>query len=104
SYGTAEESDFMTIPFTARVVKPPGVLMQELEGEAVFLHIDRGQYLGLDDVGTRMWETLVAQDSIQAAYGALLTEYDVEPETLRADLAELVEKLVEHGLVAVDTP
>jgi hypothetical protein len=91
----------MTIPFDARLVKPSDVLMQELEGESVFLHLERGQYLGLDEVGTRMWQTLVDSESIQAAYELLLNEYDVAPEQLRQDLQELVEKLVENGLVAV---
>jgi hypothetical protein len=93
----------MAIPFDTRVVKPPDILMQELEGESVFLHLERGQYLGLDEVGTRMWQTLVDSESIQAAYDSLLAEYDVEPEQLKRDLDELLEKLLEHGLVAIDT-
>ncbi len=93
----------MSLPFRTRVVKPPDILMQELEGESVFLHLERGEYLGLDEVGTRMWETLVASESIQAAYESLLAEYDVEPDQLRRDLDELLEKLLEHGLVALNT-
>ena len=93
----------MATSFDTRVVKPPDILMQELEGESVFLHLERGQYLGLDEVATHMWQTLVASESIQAAYESLLAEYDVEGEQLRQDMQELVEKLVEHGLVALDT-
>jgi hypothetical protein len=93
----------MAIPFDRRVVKPPDILMQELEGESVFLHLERGQYLGLDEVATHIWKTLIASESIQAAYDSLLAEYDVEAERLRQDIQELLEKMVENGLVAVNT-
>ena len=79
----------MAVSFDTRVVRPSDILMQELEGESVFLHLERGQYLGLDEVATRMWEALVSSESIQAAYDSLLGEFDVEPEQLRRDLEEL---------------
>lgn len=91
----------MTISFAARATIPDDVLMQELEGESVFLDIQRGQYFGLDEVGTRMWKALTTAPSIQAAYETLLAEYDVDEELLQRDLGDLLEKLVKHGLLEV---
>jgi hypothetical protein len=84
-----------------RVSVPRDVLIQELDGEAVLLNLDGGRYFGLDEVGTHMWKALTTSASIASVYEALLAEYDVDPQALRRDLEELVEKLVEHGLVAV---
>ena len=39
--------------------------------------------------------------SVVAACEALLEEYEVEPETLRQDLYDLLGKLAEQGLVEV---
>lgn len=89
------------IPFTTRLTAPESVLIREISGEAVLLNLDNESYYGLDDMGTHMWNVLTTSPSIQDAYAALLQEYDVEPERLAADLADLVGKLVEHGLVAV---
>lgn len=80
---------------------PENVLFRELESESVILNLDSESYFGLDDVGTRMWLVLTESDSIQAAYEALEDEYDVEPDLLRKDLIELIEKLIENGLVEV---
>ena len=91
----------MDVAFAKRVSTPPDVLVQELAGEAVLLHLKTEQYFGLDEVGAHMWRSLVAEPSIQAAYERLLGEYDVEPEQLRRDLTDLLEKLVAHGLVEV---
>ncbi len=92
----------MTILFTMRVSVPEHVLLRQIEGESVLLNINNERYFGLDEVGTRMWATLTSADSIQAAYEALLGEYEVDPEQLRQDLQILIEKLVENGLIEVD--
>lgn len=87
------------IDFSARIVVPADTLIRDLEGEAVLLNLANERYYGLNRVGTRMWHVLAESDSVQAAYDQLLTEYDVEPARLRADLETLLDKLVEQGLV-----
>ena len=81
---------------------PENVMMRELDGESVILNLDSGYYFGLDEVGTRMWALLRDSESIQAAYEALLADYEVEPDSLQRDLVELVSKLVDNGLMRVD--
>ena len=91
----------MPVSFAARVLVPSDVLISEVGGESVLLNLKNERYFGLDDVGTQMWKTLVASDSIQAAYETLLAEYDVEANRLRQDLDDLIQKLLEQGLVEV---
>jgi hypothetical protein len=76
-------------------------MFRELEGESVLLNIETETYFGLDDVGTRMWTRLIASETIQQAFDALLDEYDVAPETLKTDLTDLLQQLVEKGLLEV---
>ncbi len=91
----------MPISFAARVRVPSDILISEVGGESVLLNLKNERYFGLDDVGTQMWKALVASDSIQAAYERLLAEYDVEANRLRQDLDDLIQKLLEQGLVEV---
>jgi hypothetical protein len=90
------------ISFSNRITVPGSVLFRELDGEAILLNLDTESYLGLDEVGTRMWTLLTTSPSIQAAYEALLGEYDVAPEALRNDLQMLLRKVVDHGLVELN--
>ena len=85
----------------ARVTRPDDVLVRELDGESVLLNLATESYFGLDDVGTRMWVALMSSPSIEAACDALLLEYEVEPERLKAEIGTFVEKLAEAGLVHV---
>jgi Skp family chaperone for outer membrane proteins len=89
----------MTISFSDRVAVPEGVLISQLQEESVILNLESERYFGLDDVGTRFLSVLTSSESIEAAYETLRGEYDVDPQALRDDLRELVEKLVDQGLL-----
>jgi hypothetical protein len=83
-----------------RVIKSSNVLLQDLEGEAVLLNLENGQYYGMDENSYHMYQTLLSSVSVQAAYYSLVQEYEVEPEQLRSDLEEFLAHLLENSLVA----
>ncbi len=92
----------MKISSGDRVRAPDGVLVRELDEEAVILNLDTETYHGLDGVGTRMWAVLTSSPTIAAALAVLEGEYDVDPEVLRRDVLNLVATLAEHRLVDVE--
>jgi hypothetical protein len=87
------------IVFTDRVEVPAHVMVRFLDNESVFLNLDTERYFGLDQTGTRMWQVITNSSNIEAAYQQLLSEFEVEPETLRSDVIGLLEKLVENNLL-----
>ncbi len=94
----------MTLSLPTHVDISPDALFQELEGEAVLLNLQSERYYGLDDVGTRMWQLLAVNGDVAAAYAQLLQEYDVEAAQLEADLAALIDRLAEAGLLTITAP
>jgi hypothetical protein len=89
----------MKVAFSTQLSVPSDVLLNKVGEETVLLNLESGRYFGLDEVGTRMWEALTDSGSIQAAYDLLLREYDVEAEALEKDLTDLVDQLVDKGLL-----
>jgi hypothetical protein len=87
------------VSFMDRVVVPSHVLVRFLDKESVLLNIDTERYFGLDETGTRMWQLVTAAPKIEVAYQQLLEEYDVQPELLRENLTDLVNRLLENGLL-----
>ena len=87
------------VAFADRVIAPAHVLIRVLAEESVLLNLETERYFGLDQTGTRMWQLVVAAPSIQDAYEQLLDEFDVEAELLRANLSDLLGRLVDHGLL-----
>ncbi len=89
------------VSFAGRAAAPAHVLVRFLDQEAVLLNLETEQYFGLDEIGTRMWQLVTGSPSIDAAYQELLAEFDVEAEMLHSNLAELLSRLVDSGLLQV---
>jgi hypothetical protein len=92
----------MGVSLPKRITVAPDTLFQELSGESVLLNLQSEQYYSLDDIGTRMWQLLAEREDTVSVMGQLLDEYEVDETTLRKDLAELIAKLAEEGLITVE--
>ena len=91
----------MSHSFTSRATAPADVLFRLVGEEAVLLNLKTELYLGLDAVGAQTWLTLTSTASIEDAYDSLLQQYDVEPERLRRDLNDFIDKLLEQSLIEI---
>lgn len=89
------------VSFAERASVPTHVLVRFLDKESVLLNIQTERYFGLDETGTRMWQLVTAAPTVGAAYEQLLREYDVDEQLLRANLSDLLERLVENGLLSL---
>ncbi|MGH9741066.1 MAG: PqqD family protein [Candidatus Acidiferrum sp.] len=80
---------------------PSPAMVRLLERESAFLNLETEQYYGLDETGTRMWQVVTAAPSIESAYAESLNEFNVEAGMLRQNLSELLERLVNIGLLRI---
>ena len=85
-----------------RIRISPSTLSREVQGETVLLQLDSGEYFGLDELGTRIWQLLTADGDLDAARIALLNEYDVDAAVLDTDFARIVDELIARRLIDVD--
>lgn len=71
------------------------------QGErTVLLDHKGGEYYGLDEVGTRIWQLVGEERSVAGIVDALETEYDAPRETLEADVRRILSELEKLGVVA----
>jgi hypothetical protein len=77
------------------------VLFRELNGEAVILNVETGNYFGLDHVGTRAWTLIREHKALSKVVGLMEAEYEVSRDALRNDLVALAKELSAHGLVRI---
>ena len=88
------------INLNSRVRIQDDVLFQELQGEAVLLNLKTGVYLGLNQIGTRIWQLLQEDGALGRVMEVMLQEYDVTQEKLAQDLLDLVGQMEKQGLLA----
>ncbi len=76
----------------------------ELDGEAVLLDPQAGEYFGLNEVGAVIWAMLATPCRVSDLHSAVVSRFDVDEDTCRDDVMTLVEELVARGLAVVVPP
>jgi hypothetical protein len=77
-------------------------LAAEVGNELVMMSAAKGNYIGLSQVGARIWSLIETPRSIDSLCDALVAEYEVDPATCRAEVDTFLATLVELGAVRVD--
>jgi hypothetical protein len=81
------------------VAKSPKTAWQIIEGEAVLLSMDTKVLRGLNPVGSRIWELIDGQRSLEEIAGVIVQEFDVAPGVAVQDVRAFVQDLLDRGLV-----
>jgi hypothetical protein len=80
----------------------PSTLYREMQGEAVLLQLDSGEYFGLDEVANRIWQLIVEKGELDAVETAMFEEFDVDQTVLSSDIRRVVDELVAKQLILVE--
>lgn len=73
----------------------------DLGEEIILLHLENGNYYGLEEVGARIWRLMEQPTKVREIERVLLEEYDIEPERCHEEVVELLSDLIDNGLVEV---
>ena len=76
-------------------------LSADIAEEVVIVNLKNGVYYGLGSVGFRIWGLIQERKSVEQIHDAILEEYEVDPERLERDLAALLQRLEDEGLIKV---
>jgi hypothetical protein len=93
-----------SLTLDSRVGIPETVVPRAVGDEVVMMNLHSGVYFSLDAVGSRMWDLLAEGRQLRPAYDVLQHEYRVGPDVLQRDLLELVQRLVDKGLLVLAEP
>ena len=69
--------------------------------EIVMMSADEGKYIGLNDVGARVWELLDQPQTREALQAQLLEEFDVTPDQCRSEIDTFLAKLADYRAIAI---
>lgn len=80
--------------------KSKNVMLSVVDDGAVLLHVDRGVYYGLNEIGTRIWALISQGESAEACVAQIVSKYDVDLKTATRDYQKLTNELLSQGLVS----
>ncbi|HWU22228.1 MAG TPA: PqqD family peptide modification chaperone [Nocardioides sp.] len=82
------------------ISRTSGVVEAQFDDVRVLLNDDL-EYLGLDEVGQRIWSLLEQPCSLERLVGVLTDEYDVSEPDCTRDVQAFLEALERHHLVTL---
>ncbi|HWU21089.1 MAG TPA: PqqD family peptide modification chaperone [Nocardioides sp.] len=82
------------------ISRTAGVVEAQFDDVRVLLNDDL-EYLGLDEVGQRVWSLLEQPRSLEGLVGVLTEEYDVSADDCARDVRAFLEALERHHLVTL---
>jgi hypothetical protein len=77
----------------------PEMVTSNIDGEIVMLSVTNGEYYGLDEIGSRIWELIELPITADDLVDALVEEFEVEKGECLADTLEFLEGLLNKGLI-----
>lgn len=78
-------------------------LCSKLGAELVMMDLKTGDYLGLNEVSSDIWDLLRQPTTAEAIISSLLQQYDVSREDCEQQTLECLNKMIEQGLISVSS-
>jgi len=83
------------------VSRTEGLMSTSLGEELVILNPANDDYVGLDEIGRRVWDLLVRPEPVQDLCLRLTREYRGDPRQISADILDFLNEMAAEGLVYV---
>lgn len=81
------------------ISRSPSVLAAEVQDEIVMMSIEKGQYFGLDDIGSDIWKRIESPCSFAALIDGLAAAYDADRATITNDVRVLLDRMAAQDVV-----
>lgn len=76
-------------------------LCSKLGAELVMMNLKTGDYLGLNEVSSDIWDLLKQPGTAEDIINGLLQQYEVSQEECEKQTLECLNKMVEQGMISL---
>lgn len=83
------------------IVRTNKALVSSIEDELVMFDVNAGQYYGLNNVATAVWNHLETEKTVNELAQTLTTEFEISVEECQKELLKFLPDLEEKGLIEV---
>jgi len=83
------------------ISRQTGIVFNKLDDEIVMMSVKNGEYYGLDNIGSRIWEIIEKPVSVRQIADILKVEYAVSESQCKNDVNEFLDILLKKELIQV---
>ena len=77
------------------------MVYSKLDGEVVMMSVENGEYYGLNEIGSAIWDKIEKEIKVDELVKLLMEEYDVERSECEADTLEFLNEMLVKKLVVI---
>ena len=89
------------IDLNSLVSRDPSPVTADMDGELVMMSIKRGNYYGLGDIGSKIWQKLECPQRVDDLCHDLMGEYEIDRNTCETDVIEFLGQLLDESLIKI---
>ncbi|NJD90496.1 MAG: lasso peptide biosynthesis PqqD family chaperone [Geobacter sp.] len=78
------------------------IVASDIEDEKVMMSIEKGEYFGLEPIGSRIWEMMATPVKVSAIIDAMLNQYDIDRQTCENDVLKFLSELNDAGIIRIN--
>lgn len=91
----------MKITDKTLIKRKADIVFSKMDNEVVMLSIEKGEYYGLDEIGTRIWEVIEHEISFLSLIDLLKDEFDVAEDICKKDTMSFLAELNKKNLLLI---
>lgn len=91
----------MPLELSTRVVRFPELMSTPVDKEIVILSLASNHYVGLDEIGRRVWELLEQPKRVDELCRQLTREFEATEQQIAGDVLPFLGQLKNEGLLRV---
>ena len=86
---------------TSVIARSSELVCSDIDGEIVMMSIENGNYYGLDEVGSYIWEILEKPVQVSEIIDQLLLNYEVEKASCEKDVMHFLQQLDNDDMLEI---
>jgi len=97
------ELPLMKLTATSCVVRTDNFIASPVDSELVMMNIEKGNYYGLDEIGTEIWGGIQEPIAISELCARLTDKFDVDLSQCETDTLGFLNELLAEGMIKIVT-
>lgn len=94
-------AEAVTIDMNSTIVRDKDIIFSELDGEAVMVSLDHGEYYGINPIGTRIWNEIKTPRKVSELCEILMSDFNVTLEQCSKDVLIFLNTMGVKGIVKI---
>ena len=86
----------------ARIFRKTNNLSSKIDNELVILNVNKGEYNGLDEIGSDIWNQLESPMILSDLIAKLVEKYNVNEQQCTLDVIDFITELEKAGLISIE--